>query len=121
MSQEFKRVRVSKQRQITIPKDFYDASGITDEVTIEFNGKEIIVRKAEYEQVDFSTDILRDLVEQGYEGKQLITKFEEIKAQIPNALNIMVEEAKKGPSFHSSDDLDEYLDALEDDEDQSPS
>lgn len=110
-----RRVKVSKQRQINIPKDFYDALNFTDEAIVEFTGKEIIIRPAEYEIVDFSADILKDLVSQGYSGEELVQKFICIKAEIPTALKIMRNEAKENPVISGS--LDDYLDALEDSED----
>ena len=107
-----RRVKVSKQRQINIPKDFYDALNLTDEAIVEFTGKEIIIRPAEYEIVDFSADILKDLVSQGYSGEELVQKFICIKAGIPTALKIMRNEAKENPVISGS--LDDYLDTLED-------
>ncbi len=110
-----RRVKVSKQRQINIPKDFYDALNISDEAMVEFTGKEIVIRPAEYENVDFSEDILKDLVHQGYSGEELIQRFTRIKSEIPSALNRMKKEAMEKPLITGS--LDEYLDSLEDDED----
>lgn len=109
-----RRVKVSKQRQITIPKDFYDALNISDEALIEFNGKEIIIRPAEYDYVDFSEDILKDLVREGYSGEELIYHFTRIKAEIPKALDRMKEEAKRNPVIKGS--LADYLDSVEADE-----
>ncbi|OHX51275.1 hypothetical protein [Planococcus faecalis] len=34
-----RRVRVSQQRQLSIPKDFYLALGLTDEAVMEFTGQ----------------------------------------------------------------------------------
>lgn len=109
-----RRVKVSKQRQINIPKDFYEALNISDEVLVEFTGKEIVIRPAEYETVDFSADILKDLVSEGYSGDELVHRFIQIKEEIPHALNRMKYEALKSPSITGS--LDDYLDSLEDDE-----
>ncbi|WP_084787574.1 AbrB/MazE/SpoVT family DNA-binding domain-containing protein [Anaerobacillus alkalidiazotrophicus] len=109
-----RRVKVSKQRQINIPKDFYDALNITDEAIIEFTGKEIIIRPAEYETVDFSADILKDLVRQGYSGNELIQQFTRIKVEIPSALERMKKEAMANPVVTGS--LEDYLDTVEDEE-----
>lgn len=108
-----RRVKVSKQRQVNIPKDFYDALNLTDEAIIEFNGKELIIRPAEYEVVDFSEDILRDLVSQGYSGQELVNNFSRIKAEIPRALERMKEEAMRNPVITGS--LGDFLDEVEDD------
>src|SRR5699024_6935292 len=39
-----KQISVSEKRQITIPKQFYDASGMGTEVVCELRGDEIILR-----------------------------------------------------------------------------
>ena len=114
-----RRVKVSKQRQINIPKDFYDALNLSDEALVEFTGKEIVIRPAEYEVVDFSEDILKDLVHQGYSGEELIQRFSRIKSEIPKALDRMKKEAMENPVITGS--LDDYLDLVGDDEeDYSP-
>ena len=74
-----RRVRISSQRQITIPIDFYLEMNLSDEAMIEFTGNEIIIRSAEQEIVDFSTDILKSLVAQGVSGDDLLSEFERIK------------------------------------------
>lgn len=109
-----RRVRVSRQRQISIPKDFYEALDLSDEALIEFTGKEIVIRPAEYETVDFSADILKDLVADGYSGDELVKRFTEIKEEIPHALNRIKNEAMENKTI--TGDLDDYLDSLEDDE-----
>lgn len=109
-----RRVKVPRQRQINIPKDFYDAFHLSDEAFIEFNGKEIIIRPAEYGVVDFSEDILKDLVRQGYSGEDLIYHFSRIKSEIPRALDRMKEEAMRNPVITGS--LDDFLDLVEDNE-----
>ncbi|MFS0614960.1 AbrB/MazE/SpoVT family DNA-binding domain-containing protein [Lederbergia ruris] len=107
-----RRVKVSKQRQISIPKEFYDALNIDDEATVEFTGKELIIRPLIAEEEDFSEDILRDLVRQGYTGDELIQKFSKMKRNIPKALDYMKKETQKQPMV--SESFDEYLESLED-------
>lgn len=109
-----RRVRISSQRQLTIPKEFYTEMNLADEAMIEFTGKEIIIRSAEQEVVDFSTDILKDLVAKGISGEELIGEFTRIKASIPQALEAMKKEALQQPAIIGS--LDAYLDSLEADE-----
>ncbi|ANU25802.1 hypothetical protein I858_001760 [Planococcus versutus] len=107
-----RRVRVSQQRQLSIPKDFYLALGLTDEAVMEFTGTEIIIRPATFEEVDFSADILQDLIAQGFSGQELLQEFKEIKADIPAALQTLEQETMAQPVIQGS--LDDYLDALED-------
>ena len=116
VKKDIRRAKISKQRQITIPKDFYDALHMKDEMTIEFTGNAIIMRPTQPENVDFSVDILKDLTAQGYTGAELITKFAEIKRSIPDALKRLEEEAMKGPTL-IGEDLGAFIDSLDDDED----
>lgn len=109
-----RRVKVSKQRQVSIPKDFYNALDIDDEVIIEFTGKELIIRTAGSEDVDFSKDILEDLTARGYTGNELIQEFVKVKSNIPVALDYMKKEAMEHPLIAES--LDDYLDSVEDEE-----
>lgn len=109
-----RRVRVSQQRQLSIPKDFYLALGLNAEAFMEFTGKEIIIRPVTFEEVDFSEDILQDLIAQGLSGQELLQKFKKIKANIPAALRTLEQETMAQPVIQGS--LDDYLDALEDDE-----
>ncbi|MGG0257369.1 AbrB/MazE/SpoVT family DNA-binding domain-containing protein [Bacillus toyonensis] len=110
-----RRVRVSKQRQISIPKDFYNALHLDDEALVEFTGNEIIIRPAQYEEVDFSGDILKDLLEKGYKDDDLLQEFIRLKSNIPRALDFMKREAMEQPTITGN--LDDYLDSLEDDGD----
>jgi len=111
-----RRVKVSKQRQISIPKDFYDALDLDDEALIEFRGREIVIRSAAFEEIDFSGEILKDLMSQGYAGEELVEEFIRTKSNIPRALDYMKREAMNQPAFSGS--LDDYLDNLEDDENE---
>jgi bifunctional DNA-binding transcriptional regulator/antitoxin component of YhaV-PrlF toxin-antitoxin module len=109
-----KRVRISTQRQTNIPKEFYEAFNFGDEGIMELTNKGILIRPSDYETVDFSADILTDLVKRGYKDSELIEEFKRIKTDIPKALEMMKKEAMAQPTITGS--LDDYLDALEDDE-----
>jgi len=111
-SKKIKRVKISSQRQINIPKDFYESLDLGDEAFVEFTGEEIIIRPATEEIVDFSTDILTDLVKQGYSGDNLIKEFTRIKSEIPKALEMMKNEVVAGSLINES--LEDYLDSIED-------
>lgn len=109
-----RRVRVSKQRQVSIPKDFYDSLNIEDEALMEFTGNSIIIHPADFEEVDFSKEILRDLMKQGFTGEELIEEFGKVKSNIPKALDTIKQETMEQPTITGS--LDDYLDSLEDNE-----
>lgn len=83
---------------------------------MEFTGKEIIIRPATFEEVDFSEDILQDLITQGLSGQELLQEFKKVKANIPAALQSLEQEAMAQSVIQGS--LDDYLDALDDEEDE---
>lgn len=105
-----KRVKISKERHIRIPKKFYDSLNVSDEVYVELTGKSIIIRPITAEIVDFSEYILRDLMNEGYTGEKLITKFKELKTNIPYSLNQMIKETEHEPIITGN--LDEYLNSI---------
>lgn len=112
-----RRVKISQQRQLSIPKDFYQALGLADEAVMEFTGKEIVIRPATFEEVDFSEDILQDLIAKGLSGQELLQQFKKVKANVPAALHALEQETLQQPVIKGS--LGDYLDALEDeDEDE---
>ncbi|MFD0953090.1 AbrB/MazE/SpoVT family DNA-binding domain-containing protein [Virgibacillus natechei] len=46
-------MKVSKQRQISIPRDFYDALNLNDEAIVEYTDKGIVIRPAVSDEIDF--------------------------------------------------------------------
>lgn len=48
-----RRIKISKQRQINIPKYFQNILNFYDETFVEYNVKEIVIRSARNEVVDF--------------------------------------------------------------------
>lgn len=109
-----RHVKVSRQRQLSIPKDFYQALGFDGEAVMEFTGNEIIIRPATFEEVDFSEDILQDLIAKGYSGPELLEEFKKAKANISTALQTLEEETMDQPAIRGN--LSDYLDSLESDE-----
>src|SRR5699024_12461986 len=69
-----KQISVSEKRQITIPKQFYDASGMGTEVVCELRGDEIILRALPPTQ-DFSEETLTDSAPQRFTGQNLLQHF----------------------------------------------
>lgn len=110
---DIKRVKVSKQRQVSIPKEYYELLDFANEASIEYTGTSLIIRPIKNDEVDFSEYILRDLIEEGYSGEDLIAKFTEMKSKLPGALDRLIEDSK---SHIIDGDLDDYLDSMEDDE-----
>lgn len=107
---EAKQIRVSEKRQITIPKRFFEKLGIGESLICELRGDEIVLRPAPTDD-DFSEEILKDLVQAGYEGQQLLTEFHKRKAQIRPAVEALIAEADQAAQQFSGTG-DEETEAL---------
>lgn len=110
-----KRVKVSKQRQISIPKEFFDLLNFSDEALVEVSNNTLIIRPAQNENLDFSEFILKDLIAEGYAGDELLYKFKEVRSKLPEAVDKMTEEALKNKPLSPDMSLDDFLDEDEHD------
>ncbi|SOC25350.1 AbrB family looped-hinge helix DNA binding protein [Ureibacillus xyleni] len=72
-----KKIKVSKQRQMTIPKEFFDALQMQDEVTVELVEGGILIKPIHKLPDGFVEQILQSLVEKGFSGQELVEKFKE--------------------------------------------
>mgnify|MGYP003297204871 CR=1 FL=1 len=88
---ERKIINITGKRQITIPINFYNQIGFEKEV----DGNMLILRPLKTESMDFSVEILKDLIDAGYEGEELIKKFEEESKNIKSAIKTIIKEAKE--------------------------
>lgn len=105
MRHQFKRVAVSSKRQISIPKEFYQDLSLQDEIIMEKVGNRLIIRPSDYDNdVDFTAEILRDLIEEGYPKEQLVEKMKERKANMYPALKRLMAD-KENEEAMSLDEL----------------
>jgi len=88
-----KIISVSKKRQITIPLQFYKHLNLGSEVECSLEDGAIVIRPLYREPSEFSVEILKDLVSQGYSGDELIKQFEIQSKNIRKAISNMLEEA----------------------------
>lgn len=88
-----KTISVSKKRQITIPLQFYKHLNLGSEVECSLEDGAILIRPAHRGTAEFSVEILKDLVDQGYSGDELIKHFEIQSKNIKTAISNMLEEA----------------------------
>jgi len=88
-----KIISVSKKRQITIPLKFYKQLGIKNEVECFLENDALIIRPLKRDISEFSVEILKELVSQGYTGEELIKRFESQTQKIKKAVSKMLEEA----------------------------
>jgi len=93
-TEEVRQINVSEKRQITIPKRFYETLGIGREVICELRENEIVLRRVPQTE-DFSEEILKDLVAQGFKDQDLIREFQRRKAQIRPAVEKLIEESNQ--------------------------
>ncbi|MCY0870815.1 MAG: AbrB/MazE/SpoVT family DNA-binding domain-containing protein [Firmicutes bacterium] len=87
-----KVISVSKGRQITLPIQYYRELGIDNEVECLLRGDEIVIRPVRRED-DFSEEILKDLIQQGYSGDELLAEFQRLRSGIRPAVKRMLDEA----------------------------
>mgnify|MGYP002403460686 CR=1 FL=1 len=88
-----KIISVSKKRQITIPLQFYKQLNLGSEVECSLEDGAIIIRPLQREPGEWSVEILKDLVSQGYTGEELIKQFEIQSKNMQKAVSKMLEEA----------------------------
>ncbi len=92
-SMDRKIISVSKKRQITIPLQFYKHLKLGSEVECSLEDGKIVIQPLHREPNEFSVEILKDLVSQGYSGKELVKQFETQSKNIKKAVTNMLEEA----------------------------
>ena len=56
---------------------------------------------------EFDEEILQDLISQGYEGNALLKKFKEIRAKVPEAMEIMLNDLieKSDGEYYTMEDV----------------
>jgi bifunctional DNA-binding transcriptional regulator/antitoxin component of YhaV-PrlF toxin-antitoxin module len=90
-----KIISVSKKRQITIPLKFYEYLDLEAEVECSVEDDAIVIRPLARETGEFSVEILKDLISQGYSGDELIKRFQTQSKDIKKAIKDILEEADK--------------------------
>ncbi|GMA66297.1 AbrB/MazE/SpoVT family DNA-binding domain-containing protein (plasmid) [Alicyclobacillus fastidiosus] len=104
-----KVISVSKGRQITLPIQYYRELGINDEVECLLRDDEIVIRPVRRGD-DFSEEILKDLIQQGYSGDELLAEFQRLRAGIRPAVKQMLDEAyQAGKDMNHSSSPEEQL------------
>lgn len=86
-------IRVSGKRQITIPLKYFRSLGINDQVECSLEDGALVIRPFSHASSEFSVEILKDLVAQGFKGDELISEFTEQSKRINQAIHTLLEEA----------------------------
>ncbi|HCN58156.1 MAG TPA: hypothetical protein DIS82_08340 [Exiguobacterium sp.] len=77
----YKRVHINPEtRRMTLPEPFYNALQVKDELMLAQVGQVLIIRNPQ-EIVTTETDLLSDIVEEGFTGQELVQEFAYRKAQ----------------------------------------
>jgi bifunctional DNA-binding transcriptional regulator/antitoxin component of YhaV-PrlF toxin-antitoxin module len=88
-----KRIKISSKRQITIPAKYYDALKIDKEMECIYTEGMLILLPIRNEKSEFAEEILKDLINQGYSGEELLKEFKRISRNVRPAVEKMIEEA----------------------------
>lgn len=75
-------VKISSKRQITIPAKIYEGAGFKEYALCTWTDKGMFLQPLDVENEDVTIDILRYLIEEGYEGEDLISQYQEMKRKI---------------------------------------
>lgn len=112
-----KRIKVSGKHQITIPTVFFEQLGIQGHVDCYVKDNALVIRPVRVDDSGyFAEEILKDLVEQGYSGKELLREFAKQTRKTHAAVETLINEADRVAS-----DLtipDESVDDLFSDQEQ---
>jgi len=90
---ERKIINVTGKRQVTIPLKFYERLHLGKEVECFLTNDSIVIRPLSASNDNFTMEILKDLVSQGYGGDELIKKFAEQRDNIQRAVSTLIDEA----------------------------
>ena len=81
-----KKISVSQKRQITIPKEFFDALNIGDEIECYIEDNCIVIKPVvENSLNDFSEFILQDIIKEGFKGNDILKEFKKRRKKLESA------------------------------------
>jgi len=90
---ERKIINVTGKRQITIPLRFYEKLRFGKEIECYLTDDALVLRPLSSSDDNFTMEILKDLVSQGYNGDELLVKFAEQHSNIRKAISVLIDEA----------------------------
>lgn len=91
-----KRVTISSKRQFTIPQKFFQKIGFGKEAECILTPDGILIRPIPQNQGgELAEAILKDLIEQGLSGEELLEAFKKQQSKVAPAVHSMLKEAKK--------------------------
>ena len=75
-------IKISSKRQITIPAKAYVEAGFKDYALCTWSDKGMFLQPLDVEDEDVTIDILRYLINEGYEGEDLIAQYKAMKKKV---------------------------------------
>lgn len=75
-------IKISGKRQITIPAKAYEEAGFKDYALCTWTDKGMFLQPLDVEDEDVTIDILRYLINEGYEGEDLIAQYKAMKKKV---------------------------------------
>ena len=75
-------IKISSKRQITIPAKAYEEAGFKDYALCTWSDKGMFLQPLDVEDEDVTIDILRYLINEGYEGEDLIAQYKAMKKKV---------------------------------------
>lgn len=104
-------IKISSKRQITIPAKYYEAAGFGEYALCTWTDQGILLQPLDVDDEDVAVDILRSLVKQGFEGEELIERYQETKRKIVSVRR-KLEEAERDVSDGRVDTYENMRDRI---------
>ena len=79
-----KTIKVSTQRHLVIPQEYYDTLHSGEEVTIELHEGQLVNKPIFKVDENFAENLLEELIAAGFSGEELVPKFKEVKQMVLN-------------------------------------
>ena len=108
---ELQTIKISSKRQITIPAKYYEAAGFGEYALCTWTDQGILLQPLDVDDEDATVDILRSLVKQGFEGEELIERYQETKRKIVSVRR-KLEEAERDVSEGRVDTYENMRDRI---------
>lgn len=104
-------IKISSKRQITIPARYYEAAGFGEYALCTWTDQGILLQPLDMEDEDVTVDILRSLIKQGFEGEELIERYQEMKRKIVS-VRCKLDEAERDVSEGRVDTYENMRDRI---------
>ena len=105
-----KRIAVSEKRQITIPKEYYEALNIGNEIECAMVDNYMIIKPiTENSLEEFSEYILQDIINEGYKNEEILNEFKKRRNELKNSARELIKDidevAKNSEKYAKFDDI----------------